>query len=61
MTTHLIQTVEDFQSDVERKFGPGAQLHPSNRVTACGRHGGSLHATTDPAHVTCKVCARRSA
>lgn len=53
---HLIQTAEAFSADLELKYGKGAQLHPVNRLTRCGKRSADVSSTTATAEVTCRTC-----
>lgn len=57
---HLVQTVEEFAEWVAAEFGEGAVLHPSNRISACGRHTGNFAKTTNRDQTTCKNCLKAS-
>jgi NMD protein affecting ribosome stability and mRNA decay len=58
MTVHLVPTPEVFAEQVLQKYGAEAVLHPSNRMTACGKRMAELSVTVYPERVTCKTCAK---
>lgn len=58
MAIHLVPTPEAFAAEVAQKYGADAVLHPSNRLTACGKRMAELSVTIYPERVTCKTCAK---
>lgn len=60
-TVHLVPTREVFAAQVAEQFGSSAVLHPSNRITSCGRHMSGLSVTERPEWATCKTCQRKEA